>query len=92
MLVGMTHHDLDHLKRLNESEASVDTDSRLSLVEVEARMSMDGSCTDELCGTPEMQKASESGDATDARGDAQAVQNMEDPATEQESEDGQCFG
>ncbi len=89
MTVEKTRHDLDRLKRLNEREASVDR--RLSLDEVEAMMSFDWSCTNELLGTPEIQRASdidsESGDATDAQGDAQNVPIMEDAAIEQDSED-----
>ncbi len=79
MLVGMTRHDLDLIRRLNESVASVDC--RESLNEVEARTSIDGSCNDELFGTPEIQKASESGDALDAQGEAQDVPTMGDPAS-----------
>ncbi len=45
-----------------------------------------GSCTDELFGTPEIQKASESGNATDARGEAQDVPTMDDLTNEQAPE------
>ncbi len=58
LMTGMKRHDLDRIRRLNKSEASVD--SRESLYEVEARLSIDGNCTIELVGTPEIQKASES--------------------------------
>ncbi len=85
-MVGITRHDLDHVKRLIESDVSVD--HRISLDEIEASMSFNRSCTTELFGTPEIQKASESWDATDERGDAQDVPTMEDPTMEQESEDG----
>ncbi len=85
MLVGMTRHDLDRLRRLNESEESID--SRLSLDEVEAQMSMDGrligSWTDAIFGTPEIQKASKSGEVTDAREDAQDVPIMNDTASKE---------
>ncbi len=64
MMVGMTCHDHDRLKRLNESEdCEASVDRRLSLDEVKAQMSIDGSQTDKLFVTPEIQKASESGDA-----------------------------
>ncbi len=41
-------------------------------------MSIDGSCTNELFGTPENQELSESRDATDARGDALKTLTTED--------------
>ncbi len=63
MMTGMKRHDLDCILPLNESEAPVD--SRESLNEIEARLSIDRSCTNELFGTPEIQEASESRDATD---------------------------
>jgi hypothetical protein len=59
----------------------------LGLDEVEARMSIDGGSTDELFGIPEVCKATESANATDARGDAQDVLIMNDTASEQGSED-----
>ncbi len=40
------------------------------------------SCIDELFGTPEIQKALEYGDATDARGDTQNVPTMEGKVSE----------
>ncbi len=42
----MKRHDLDCIQQIKESEASVD--SRESLDEVEAYLSIDGSCTNEL--------------------------------------------
>ncbi len=45
----MKSHDLDSILLINEIEASVNR--RESLDEVEARLSFDGSCTDELFGT-----------------------------------------
>jgi hypothetical protein len=54
-MTGMNHHYLDSILQINESEAFVD--HRESLDEVEARLSIDGSCTNELFGTPEIQKA-----------------------------------
>ncbi len=72
----MTRHDLDRLKRLNESKESVD--SRLSLDEVEARMSIDGSWTDELFGTPEIRKALESENVMNVQGDAHDVLTMKE--------------
>ncbi len=61
----MKRHDFDHIQRIKESEASVD--SRESLDEIEAHFSIDWSCTSELFGTPEIQGPSESGDAKDAK-------------------------
>jgi hypothetical protein len=54
-MTGMKRHDLDRILPINESEASVDF--RYSLDEVKERLSIDGSCTDEPFGTPEIQKA-----------------------------------
>ncbi len=51
-LAGMKRHDFDCIQRIKESEASVD--HRKSLNEVEAHFSIDGSCTSELFGTPEI--------------------------------------
>jgi hypothetical protein len=51
----------------------------MSLDEIEAQTSIWRSLAGELYGTPEIQKALESGDATDARGDAQDVPIMNDP-------------
>jgi hypothetical protein len=64
-MAGMKRHDFDCFQRIRESEASVD--HRESLNEVEAYLSIDWSCTDELFGTPEIQEPLESGlrDATD---------------------------
>ncbi len=52
--------------------------------------SADGSWTDERFSTPEIQKASEFGDGTDARGDALDVPAMEEAAIEHWQESGQC--
>jgi hypothetical protein len=45
-----------------------------------ARLSIDGSCTNALFGTPETQITSKSGDATDLREEAQDVPTMDDLA------------
>ncbi len=63
-MAGMKRHDLVSIQRVNDSEASVG--SRESLDEIKAHVSIDGSCTNELFGTPDIQEPSESGDATDA--------------------------
>ncbi len=47
-------------------------------------MSFDGSFTNELFCTSEVQKTSKSGDATDALGDAQGVPTMEDAEIKQQ--------
>ena len=52
-MAGMKHHDFDRIQQIKESKASVD--SRESLDEVEAHLAIDGSCTNELFGTPEIQ-------------------------------------
>ncbi len=80
-MTGMKRHDLDSIWQINENEAPVD--HRESLNEVETRLSIYGSRT---VGTPEIQKALESGDATDARGDALDVLTMDDFANEQAPE------
>ncbi len=69
-MTGMKRHDLELeiIRRINEDKASVGP--RESPDEFEARLLIYGICTDELFGTPEIQNASESGDATDLRGDA----------------------
>ncbi len=66
MIVGMPRHKHAGWKRINEGEASVERQS--SSEEVEARTSIDGSLTDDLFGTPDIQKALESGDVTDPQG------------------------
>ncbi len=48
------------------------------------------SLTEILFGIPDIQKAFESGDATDARGDEQDVPIMNNTASEQGSEDEDC--
>ncbi len=50
---GMKRNDFDSIQQIKESEVSVH--SRESLDEVEAYLSIDGSCTNELFGTPEIQ-------------------------------------
>jgi hypothetical protein len=52
-MVGLKCHDFDLIQQVKESDASVG--SRESLDEVEAHFSIDGSCTRELFGTPEIQ-------------------------------------
>ena len=69
MLVGMTRHDPDRLRKIMESEASVDRAS--SGDEVDARTSFDGSLNDNLFDDQDVQKALESRDAMDQQGDAQ---------------------
>ena len=55
MLVGMTRHDPDHLRRrIMESEASVDRAS--SSDEVDARTSFDVSLNENLFGDPNVQR------------------------------------
>ena len=58
------------------------TDCKESLDDVEAYLAIDWSCTNELFGTPEIQDASEPGDATDTHGDA-----LETPSTEDLDQD-----
>ncbi len=67
-MAGMKRHNFDRIQRIKESKASVDR--RESLNEVEPHFSIDGSCTSELFDTPVIQGPSESGNATDARGNA----------------------
>jgi hypothetical protein len=67
-MTGMTRHKFDRIQRIKESKASVDC--RESLEKVKAHFSVDWSCTSEQFGIPEIQGPSESGDATDARGNA----------------------
>ncbi len=67
-MAGVKRHDFDRIQRIKENKASVDC--RESLHDFEAHFSIDGSCTSELFGTPEIQGPSESGDATDTRGNA----------------------
>ncbi len=71
----MQRHDFECIQQIKERDASVDR--RESLYEVIAHLSIDGSCTRELFGTPELQEPSESGDATDAQGDALETLTME---------------
>ncbi len=86
---GMTLHDLDLLKRLNESKASVAR--RLTFDEVKAQMLFESVRLElDRCTSiwyTRIHKASESGDATDACSDAQVVPTMKDTTIEQESED-----
>ncbi len=49
-MAGMQRHDFECIQRVKESEASVG--SRESLDEVKAYLATDGSCTNELFGTP----------------------------------------
>ena len=88
MSVGMTHHDPDRLRKIMESEASVDQAG--SSDEVDARMSFDGSLNENIFGDPDVQKALESRDVMDQQGDAQEDPIMNDSALElePESEDG----
>ena len=69
MLVGMTHHDPDRLKRITESEASVDRAS--SSDEVDARTSVNWSLNENFFDEPDVHKALESRDAMDQQGDTQ---------------------
>ncbi len=69
MMFGLTHHDHDSWKRINESAASVERVA--SSDEVRSRTSIDESLTDDLLGTTNIKKALGSGDATDPHGDAQ---------------------
>ncbi len=61
-----------------------------SLDKVETGLTIDRSCTDELFGTPQIQKASESGDATDLQGDALDAPTMDDSVDEQALESEDC--
>ena len=87
MLVGMTRHDPDHMRRISDSEVSVDR--ALGSDEVDAQTSFDRSLNEDLFGDPDVQKALESRDAMDQQGDAQADQIAEDstPELEPYSED-----
>ncbi len=57
-MAGMKNHDFDCIQQIKESGASVD--SRESLDEIAAYLAIDGSCTNELFCTPEIQGPSES--------------------------------
>ena len=59
MMVGMTRHAPDCLRRISESSAFVDRVS--SSDEVEARMSFNGNLNDDLCGETDIQNALGSG-------------------------------
>ncbi len=79
-MAGMQRHDLERIQRIKEREASVGR--REILDEVEAYLATDESCTNELFGTPylgpKIQGPVESGDATDAQGDALETLSTED--------------
>ncbi len=83
-MAGMQRHDLEHIQRIKESKALVD--SRESLDEVEAYLAINEGCTSEPFGTPKIQKPLESGDATDARGDALETLSTEDLKQDPEPE------
>ena len=84
MIVGMTRHDPDHLRKIVESEASVDQAS--SSDEVDGRTSFDGSLNENLFADTDVQKALESSDVMDQQGDAQEDPITCDSAPELESE------
>ncbi len=56
------------------------------LDEVEAYLATNVSCTNELFGTPKIQEPVESGDATDAQGDALETMSTEDLEQDPEPE------
>ncbi len=80
----MKRHDIERIQRIKESEASVDR--RESHDEVETYLAINGSCTNELFGTPKIQEPSESGDATDTRGDVLETLTTEDLEQDPEPE------
>ncbi len=67
-IAGMKRHCLDRIRRINENEAPVSR--RKSFNKVETRVSIDGSCTNERIGTPEIQETKENGDETDEHYDS----------------------
>jgi hypothetical protein len=67
-MAGMKSHYFECIQQIKESEASVDR--RDGLDEVQAHLAIGWSCTNKLFGTPEIQLPSESGDATNTRGNA----------------------
>ncbi len=56
-LAGMKRHNLDHIKQVKESEASVG--SRESVDEVEAHLATEEICTNDLFGSPKIQQPGE---------------------------------
>ncbi len=66
-MAGMKPQDLDLSRRVNKSKATLNHSESLS--DAAARLLIKGGCTDELFGTLEIQKASESGNVTDTRDD-----------------------
>ena len=83
MLVGMIRPDPDRLRKIMESEASVDRAS--SSDEVDARTSFDGSLNENLFGDQDIQKALESRNVMDRQGD-QEDPSTDDPTPELESD------
>ena len=75
MLVGITKRRNPDMRRIREREASVDRD--LGSDELEAQTSIDGGFQQDLFGE-NVQKALESRDVMDQKGDAQEYQNVED--------------
>ncbi len=63
-MAGMKSHDFDLFQRINESEASVGSREILDEIEAHFSIQVDGSCTSELFGTPDIQEPWESGDGT----------------------------
>ena len=70
MLVGMTRHDPDRMRRISKSEVSVDL--ALGSDELDAQTSFDGNLNEDLFGDPDVQ------------GDAEADQIAEDSTSELE--------
>ncbi len=66
-MAGMKRHDFDRILRIKERDAPVDR--RGSFDEVEIYLAIDESCTNKLFAQ-EIQGPKESGDVTDARGNA----------------------
>ena len=86
MLVGITKRRDPEMRRISESEASVDR--ALGSDELDAQTSIDGSFQQDLFGDY-VQKALESRDVMDQQGDAQEDQSAEDstPELEPDSDD-----
>ncbi len=75
-MAGMKRHNFECIQRIKESKASADHNE--SLDEVDAHSAIDGSCTNELFGTPKIRQPGESGDAMDTQGDALETLSTED--------------
>ena len=83
MLVGITKRRDPDMRRISDSEASVDR--ALGNDELDAQTSIDGSFQQDLFGKQYVQEALESRDVMDQQGDAQEDQIAEDTTPELDS-------